>query len=355
MYTVDVASFSAMVLVQLLLGIVVASPDNFMVSLTEKTHQLSFTGMHLDSLCAQHLFSTDADAAGAAGTPDSPSSSACRHVLFLSPLMQSSVHTEITHRILSDPSYIPVLITSWIRELYIQNTRYDALLSAGFSIEDMQQLHLPIHLPQQCVKTIYGRLQVILGMLTQHSGVTHDALFQCLYPHLHATYSIHRHHHQHEQQEAMRDGSMWRAWAHAWHHAQQQHSTLRGLSLPTPSYTQSLEDAALALSYLLDYSTLLDAHSIVYIYDSLSFLPTLFMRCVTEEQLIWIFGSYVFPALSSDAYKEIVHTEQLVLIGCTPQQQASLVSSVMICSIQDVLKMLVLFVDEQEDRALAAL
>merc|ERR1719453_1030381 len=74
------------------------------------------------------------------------------------------------------------MVSSWIRELYLQNQRYNSLISSGFNASDLQLLQLPVKLPLSTAADIYSKLSRLQTLLLMKPDVTNHDMMAALYP-----------------------------------------------------------------------------------------------------------------------------------------------------------------------------
>eukprot|EP01036_Dinobryon_divergens_P032269 gene32269-41821_t len=99
-------------------------------------------GIHNDSLFSNGVFNNSRESSDA-------------NVLFLLPQLNSDVDPEVRAVLTRSRAVPEEIISSWLRELYLQNKRYESLISSGFTVDDLVRLQLPIKLPPGTVLEIY--------------------------------------------------------------------------------------------------------------------------------------------------------------------------------------------------------
>lgn len=127
----------------------------------------------------------------------SSSSSDGVNALFLMSQMDEPVSLRLCEVLSSFPTS-EYLLSTWIRELYLQNKRYGHLKAAGFSSADFDLLHIPMQLPQGIISSMNDTLKEVRKMLlfiddnevaVANTVPTHSELLSKFYPELAAFYA----------------------------------------------------------------------------------------------------------------------------------------------------------------------
>lgn len=121
------------------------------------------------------------------------------NALFLMSQMDEPVSLRLCEVLSSFPTS-EYLLSTWIRELYLQNKRYGHLKAAGFSSADFDLLHIPMQLPQGIISSMNDTLKEVRKMLlfiddgnnevaAATTVPTHSELLSKFYPELAAFYA----------------------------------------------------------------------------------------------------------------------------------------------------------------------
>jgi len=187
--------YSAMFITTLLTGSRVALPGNVMVKyLTESGQTLTkasdvaraaeegnpissvkLLGIHNDVTFSGAVFNKLAR--------DSKESLEA-NVLFVMPQVAGPVDADVRAVLTRSRAVPEEVISSWLRELYLQNKRYESLISSGFTVDDLVRLQLPIKLPPGTVRDIYRKFRAVCDLLATQANPTHQELVQSLFPEL---------------------------------------------------------------------------------------------------------------------------------------------------------------------------
>jgi hypothetical protein len=221
---VDSYSYSVAFLTTLLVGITRMKPENVMTktikvegenssSSEEKkgnAEKIIITGFNNDEQLSSQIFPlketkvfTSSSASSNTSSPLSkpsfkPSSSSSAatdggsayHVLCLFPQFHQPLNTSFVSEFLSNSANCEEIISSLLREIYLQNKRYEALLTAGFTMKDLLFLNLPIELSKLSAIKLYKKMNVLMNAIKDNpTTITPYDLFILLYPSFKTIYS----------------------------------------------------------------------------------------------------------------------------------------------------------------------
>ncbi|RYY87307.1 hypothetical protein EON63_04185 [archaeon] len=144
---------------------------------------------------------------------------------------------------------------------------------------------------------------------------------------------------------------------------------------PKEGYVQSIEDATLQFWFDFDCSQYSleaadDKYVLSYVFDALSYAKILFLRNVSEGQLEVLFGTHLVHTLQQtsappsldrqvvthvDMVSSVCGVEQVVVIQKDTQAREQLEGSFIVKSLQQILKINVVFLSSEEDQELAQL
>jgi myosin-5 len=174
-------SFSSMVLVSILCGLTDAPPESFMVNM-EDTQNVKIVGCQNDRIFSAGGLIFKKDGVAQFDSPEMVGSTC--NTLFLLPQMDEALSTLLFDHILRPKCSPEDIVSSWMRELYMQNQRYQSLITSGFNGLDLDTLQLPVKLPTDTVVAIYKKLVAIHELLADKdvSAMTHHDLFAHFYP-----------------------------------------------------------------------------------------------------------------------------------------------------------------------------
>jgi ankyrin repeat protein/tetratricopeptide (TPR) repeat protein len=189
---VEPKSFSAVFVSSVFVGTGDAKPDNFIVRFTrdEETNQTKSVS----------LMSIDNDIAFCSGRlrvrklPNGKNKlySDLLNILFFFPQMDSPVDESVVRLVLDRPAAPELIVSQWLRDLYEQNQRYEALRKVGFTDRDLQALKLPIKLPKICAVTLYRRFLLLQEILAENRSATHSTILRAFYPAISEYYQLKR-------------------------------------------------------------------------------------------------------------------------------------------------------------------
>jgi len=184
MQEITLKSFSAMFLTCLVAEVAHVQPENICTSFIQSSKSkdssfVNFTGFNIDLFLAKYVFDS------------SPSfihrmseSFDGYNVLFKLPQMSSPLHVDVVNFLLQCKYMPEKIVCSWLRDLYLQNKKYDTMVkTSGFTEEDMKCLKLPIMLPEKAAVLVYEKLMSVCKELKRdREAVTHSSLLQHIYP-----------------------------------------------------------------------------------------------------------------------------------------------------------------------------
>jgi len=118
------------------------------------------------------------------------------NALYLSSQMDEAVSQLLCEVLTSFPTS-EYLLSTWIRELFLQNKRYGHLKAAGFSSSDFDLLHIPMQLPQGIISSMNETLKEVRKVLlisnNEASTIpTHSDLLSRFHPELADFYALKR-------------------------------------------------------------------------------------------------------------------------------------------------------------------
>lgn len=181
---VALKTFSAAFLTCLIAEIVQAKAENICTSFVQSVKQkdvavINFTGFNVDLFFTRSLFSSPVSSASPAGMLYEGS-----NALFTLPQMDSPLHPDVVNYLLQSKLMPEKIVCRWLREMHIQNKKYESLMKlSGFTAEDMQLLKLPIRLPEKAATTLYQKLVAVCNMLSANNqDTTHSSLLQSMRP-----------------------------------------------------------------------------------------------------------------------------------------------------------------------------
>lgn len=313
------------------------------------------------------------------------------NILFTLPQFQNLLHPDVVHMFLNNNGLVEEIISAWFRELYLQNKRYESLMSSGFTQKDLLALNVPIYLPaNSMVNKIYTRFQRIRSFVVDHpTSTTHADLLRLLAPSVLHNYpsSVENYSycltvmnqytsatsfsnttsnnkeataHNNNNQNMGEHGLSKRKWDHKYickvdESAKEliQHIDFRPLSI-IPSTWNFDQDPSTWETSSTNASTMFTSGSIT---DNLSFLTSLYLVRVTETQLIVMFGGLIessFRSIHKHAqagsaghkshFASKIFTRYIYLIGLTEAEQESLKQTNIYKRIESLLEIQMLFV-----------
>jgi myosin-5 len=220
LHNVDSYSYSVAFLTTLLVGITRMKPENVMTktikvegesssSTAEKkgnSEKIIITGFNNDEQLSSQIFpfketkvftsSSASNTSSPLSKPSSkPSSStvtggSAYHVLCLLPQFHQPLNTSFVSSFLSNSANCEEIISSLLREIYLQNKRYEALLTAGFTMKDLLFLNLPIELSKLSAIKLYKKMNVLMNAIKENpTTITPYDLLILLYPSFKPIYS----------------------------------------------------------------------------------------------------------------------------------------------------------------------
>lgn len=278
---VSITDFTATFVTSVLFGAKAVHPENLMVEPAgDKVHEMRFKGLNCDDRVLANLFKyKNTDVAHSDEL----------NVVFMMPQMDAHMCPEIV-TLLSDPSTASVLVTSWLKELMLQNRRFAALKSAGFTPADLTALTLPISLPSHAAAQIQHLLIKMCKVLQQAAAagtlLTHSDLLASMesaaaekYAEMRITINARPKYSYFDMYSTSKAAS---AAGHAIDTQARSH------------FTTHVEHLAAEVLNTLDFTALTDAPDqaaqYAALFDNLSFLPSLHLRNISESQLGMLFS-----------------------------------------------------------------
>lgn len=294
----SITDFTAIFITSVLFGAKALHPENLMVEpADEKGSDVRLKGINCDDRFLNHMFKYKA-----ADVTHSDE----LNVVFMMPQMDVPLCPKIV-ALLSEATTAPVLVTSWLKELFLQNRRFSALKSAGFTPADLTALMLPISLPPHAAAQIQHLLIKMCKVLQQAAGtgtvLTHSDL-------LAAMESVAA-----EKYAELRIRISGRANFSYF-------DMYTAVKVPPPTgfaadthtkgtFTTHVEHLTAEVLNTLDFSTLPDsaeqegAYSALF--NQLSFLPSLHLRNITESQLSKLFARLLEQNRAAHARQMSLH------------------------------------------------
>eukprot|EP01040_Poterioochromonas_malhamensis_P012836 gene12836-14063_t len=185
--TIDSKSYSIVFLATILAGVTRCKPDNFMTK--RRGDVIEIIGVNNDEDLTKQLFAPK-EFVKAIGL--GPAHNAY-HALALLPLFHKPIDATVREALLahssSGSSSVEETITSLLREIYLQNKRYESLLTSGFSTKDLLTLQVPIEMSKVAAIRLYKKMNVVWAALRERNDVTHFDLLCLLYPSLTSMYT----------------------------------------------------------------------------------------------------------------------------------------------------------------------
>lgn len=347
---IDARSYSVAFLSTVLSGALRAQPRNYMIKSTRDAHgqatSVSILGVINDvEFCPQLFHPESYVAQHATAQPH-------ENVLFTCPQLMMPLDPEVRDALLSHPAVAAEVVSSWIRELYRQNVRYNGLVESGFTESDLQRLMVPISVPRYAAVQVYFTLLRIVDFLKARPQATHGDVLAILHPALAQQYGIfvqdyRQLPHEHKSQRLSSVFSF----------------ALQDLKPPNEQFTidridldnfnTTVEEAAVEFLKQVDFSTFTDEKSLTscaQIGDNLSFLSALWLRNVNDEQLAVMFGVVIHMAFKMRKQKKEnfgakLFTKAIFLTGLDEDETRLIQESVIFNRIHDLLGMHVYFED----------
>ncbi|HJD59410.1 MAG TPA: ankyrin repeat domain-containing protein, partial [Rickettsia endosymbiont of Omalisus fontisbellaquei] len=177
MQKLDMENYSGTIIACLLTSPGDAKPDNFMVTfgVNKDSGKKSFKIVGIDndiSFCKGKLGVNKI-----AGKQKIYSD--ILNVLYFFPQMDELVSPKLKEYLTSSNITGERIISSWLKALYTQNTRYT---DNGFTKDDLDEMKLPIKFKAGTVVEVYRKLDGIINLLKANEYITHNALFKKFYP-----------------------------------------------------------------------------------------------------------------------------------------------------------------------------
>lgn len=312
---IDEDSFTAMVLSSMLVGISDALPENFMMNASDP-ECIKVVGVQSDNIFSSGclVFEKDGNASFESKVGSTFNS------LFLLPNMDQPVACDIADIILNVAWAAEDIISSWMRELYMQNQRYQSLITSGFNAVDLDTLQLPMKLPSQSVVSIYKNLVKLSDFLRDNSEATNHELLSLLYP---------------EQAKHYKEK---RASAAAGPGLPKEMETLSDIVRAKPiskqtlaqknkqSYIKTVETLSQEFTSNINFERISNCpmsddpkrpHICSIIADNLAFLPTFMLKEITETQMLDMFRTSSTKS----------NTKELVLVNMHPDEVTKIKSN----------------------------
>ena len=185
MSQVDGYSYSLAFLTSLLAGVSRSRPENYMVRVSKDDagrDRYEIVGFNNDEELSEQLFAVKETLKPAATSSVVGAPPAEFHALNLLPQFYQPIDPALVSLLLSHRALVEETISSLLREIYLQNKRYESLLSSGFSTKDLLTLNVPIELSKLAAIKLYKKMNVVWNALRENATVTHHDLFALLYP-----------------------------------------------------------------------------------------------------------------------------------------------------------------------------
>lgn len=288
---VSISDFTSMFLTSVLFGAKALHPVNIMVDgptggdgKDAAGGELRLKGINCDDRILANLFkykNTDV------------TQSDELNVIFMMPQMDAHLCPQMVE-LLSDPTTAPVLVTSWLKELCLQNRRFSSLKTAGFTPADLSALTLPISLPPHAAAQVQHLLIKMYKILQQATAsgtvLTHSDLLAAMESAAAEKYA--------ELRIAINARSN---FSYFDMYSASKVAMTGGLSIDAQQLQQGKANFSTHVEHLtaevlntLDFSTLpSDPEQTVKfstLFDNLSFLPSLHLRNICESQLNLLFS-----------------------------------------------------------------
>jgi len=184
MQEISLKSFSALFLTCLLAEVAHVRAENISTSFIpsskgKDTCSVNFTGFNVDLFLARCIFDSSPSSVHQMGDAFDG-----YNVLFKLPQMSSPLHVDVVNFLLQCKYMPEKIVCCWLRDLCMQNRKYETLVkTSGFTAEDMNNLKLPIRLPEKAAVLLYEKLMTVCKELkTNRQAVTHSSLLQHIYP-----------------------------------------------------------------------------------------------------------------------------------------------------------------------------
>jgi hypothetical protein len=277
---VQVDDFSAMVVVSAIFGVKVMHPQNVMANSAKAFgSEVTLHGVNCDEAFLSHMFRFRAS--DATHMED-------LNVLYMMPQMDAPVSPTLA-ALLSKPGAAARLVSTWLRELSMQNKRLAGLKSAGFTPADFATLSLPIVLPTHAGAQVLHMLTKACAVLQEASTtgrvVTHSDLLVALEAALAERYAEQRIHSARNPVLSFMD-------VHKTCHLERAASIRINPQIKN-TFVVDVDHTAAEVLNTLEFNTLPDSpeEQSVYsaIFDNFSFLPALHLRHISESQLRMLF------------------------------------------------------------------
>jgi hypothetical protein len=277
---VQLDDFSAMMIVSAIFGVKVMHPQNVMASAAKAFgSEVTLHGVNCDEAFLSHMFRFRAS--DAAHLED-------LNVLYMMPQMDAAVSPTLA-ALLSKPGAAARLVSTWLRELSMQNKRLAGLKSAGFTPADFATLSLPIVLPTHAGAQVLYMLSKACAVLQEATTtgrvVTHSDLLVALESALAERYAEQRIKNTRNPLSSFMD-------THRTCHLERAASIKINPQIKN-TFVVDVDHTAAEVLDTLDFSTLPDSPEEQNIYsalfDNFSFLPSLHLRRISESQLRMVF------------------------------------------------------------------
>lgn len=278
------------------------------------------------------------------------------NILFTCPQLMEPVDSEIRAVLLSHPAVAAEIVSSWIRELYRQNVRYNGLVESGFTSSDLQRLMVPIQLPRRAAVLVYQSLQRAIQILRTKSDATHADILGTMHPELAAQYGILVQDIRNSASPAQKSQRLSTLFSTSLQTLKEPHEQFTIDRVDLENNDTSVEEVAIEFLKNVDFASFTDEKSLTscaQIGDNLSFLPALWLRNITEEQLAVMFGVVIHMAFKTRKQKKEnfgakLFTKAIYLTGLDAEERRAIEESVIFGRIQDLLGMTVHFEDMVE-------
>lgn len=347
---IDRRSYSIAFLSSLLSGALRGQPRNYMIRTNRNEHGaingINILGVINDAdFCTQLFHPESYVAQHATAQPE-------QNVLFTCPQLVTPFDQEVRAQLLSHPAVAAEIVSSWIRELYRQNVRYNGLIESGFTESDLQKLMVPITVPRYAAVQVYQSLLRMIEFLKAKPNATHGEVLAVLHPTLAQQYGIFIQDMRQlpNEHKSQRFSSVFNFALQDLKPPNEQFTIDR---VELDSYSTSVEDAAIEFLKQVDFSNFTDEKSLTscaQIGDNLSFLSALWLRNINEEQLAVMFGVVIHMAFKTRKQKKEnfgakLFTKAIFLTGLDEEETKLIQGSVIYERIQDLLGMHVYFED----------
>jgi hypothetical protein len=104
------------------------------------------------------------------------------NVLYFLPHMDKPIDTSIKELLMGSRHSPELMVSSWLREMFEQNHKYEKLRNCGFNDGDLSRLNLPIRVAARSACWMYQQLLAIKDLIAMDDDITHSQLLTGLHP-----------------------------------------------------------------------------------------------------------------------------------------------------------------------------